>query len=393
MTASYLRPGTVNMHVWQPSFSGGTWTPARWWLGSVDEKIASYRHTLRAHGGYWEASLEFGCRVDQAEDWLDSGLARHVQCFDEAHVLAFEGYVNEVQVSVGGYSITRGPLSDLANRGALVFTALDTTYTPPRAGSRARTGVANVTASQERYGIHYRVVSGGDILAASSLQLRDSYLAEAAYPAVDRKLTLGKAAPPAVSLTVYGYVRMLDFPYNNGLAGNTTVDAKIPLVLAAEPNGLFTGTPQSIATNATAVEAAEDEDNEGWSVISTGCEYGDASYNRYVASVSAGRAFTYAAIPTTVDYQLLLRDPHQPITTVAGTEVPPWRVEAGRWLLVTDWFIGRVPPGTPLRDDPRALYIESVDYEAPRTVSVAGGRADTITQRMARMGLASIGGP
>ena len=393
MTASYLRPGSVNLHVWQPSFAGGVWTPASRWLGSVDEKIAEYSHNLRAHGGYWEADMSFGARVDQAEDWLDSGLARHVECYDEAHVMQFEGFVNEVAVSVGGYSVTRGPLVDLANRAALVFTALDTTYTPPRAGARARTGVNNNTASQELYGIHYKVLSGGDILAASSLQLRDSYLTEAAYPATDRKLSPGDAGAPSVKLSIYGYVRMLDYPYNNALAGNTTVAAKLPLVLAGEPNSLFTGTPQSIAANATAVEAAEDEDNSGWSIIGTCCEYGDGSYNRYVASVGAGRAFTYAAVPTAIEYQLLLHDPRQPITTPAGAEVQPWAIQPGKWLFIADWMIGRVPPGTPLRSDPRALYIESVDYAAPRDLSLTGGRVDTITQRLARLGLASIGGP
>jgi len=392
MTPSYLRPGSVNLHYWQPTMAAGSWVPAGRWLGAITEQVSRYTHELRAHGGYWQATISFGARIDVAEEWLDTGLARHVETYDEAAAMCFEGFVDMVQMDVGGYSITRGPLTELANRAALVFSALDTSVTPPRAGPRARTGVNNNSASQERYGIHYKVLTASSILAADSLQLRDAYLADASYVATDRRLTIGGTTTPSVTLTIKGYVHMLDYPYNNALTGNTTIAAKVPLVLAGEPNGLFTGTPQSVAANATAVEAAESEDNGGWSVLTTLCGYGDSAYNRYVCTVGAGRAFAYAALPTTTAYQLVLRDPRQPITTVGGAEVRPWNVQAGQWLFLPDMLIGRVPASTPLREDPRALYIESLTYDAPVGLTITGGRADTITQRLARLGLAGIGG-
>ena len=63
----------------------------------------------------------------------------------------------------------------------------------------------------------------------------------------------------------------------------------------------------------------------------------------------------------------------------------------GKWVLFTDFLIGRVPPMTDPRQDPRALFIEQVTFTAPWTLALQGGRADRTSQMLAQMGLGGIG--
>jgi len=90
-------------------------------------------------------------------------------------------------------------------------------------------------------------------------------------------------------------------------------------------------------------------------------------------------------------YLQRLADPNQEITTPTGAPVYPWEVRAGRWLFFTDFLAGRVPATTPVREDPRMLFLESITYTAPNSLMLTGSRVSRLDQAIGRYGLSGIG--
>jgi hypothetical protein len=56
-----------------------------------------------------------------------------------------------------------------------------------------------------------------------------------------------------------------------------------------------------------------------------------------------------------------------------------------------DFLIGQAAELS-LRDDPRAMFIERVKFQAPDILELKGGAVDTIDALMAQYGLSGIGG-
>ena len=62
----------------------------------------------------------------------------------------------------------------------------------------------------------------------------------------------------------------------------------------------------------------------------------------------------------------------------------------GKWLMFTDFLIGQAEELN-LRNDPRAMFIETVKYTAPWSLQLKGGAVDTIDAVVAQLGLSGIG--
>ncbi len=103
-------------------------------------------------------------------------------------------------------------------------------------------------------------------------------------------------------------------------------------------------------------------------------------------SVYADRKLKFKPIPTTLDYQQALADPSQTIRTWSGAGVENWDVLPGKWLLFTDFLIGKEIPSA-LHKDPRALFIERVAFSTPDGLQLDGGKVHTFAQRLADFGI------
>lgn len=363
---------------------------------NLADVISDYSHSIATVGGYQSASFSLAAGGQEASDWLEEGLGRHVEVYDPALERIWEGFVSRVTIQLGPLSVSRGPYMDIANRVKVAYTTA--TYTVLGVtfpGEDLITEPANDTDSQERYGILEMVLSTGVLASAEAEQIRDQYLVDFSFPPSSEELSLGGVGQAGVTVSVEceGYYRFFERYTYNHTPGNpleTPISTKLALVIAADPNGLFSTTNAQIQYNGFLVADDEDGQDKAWSVIGDLVARGDANDSRYIFAVLNDRQIIYDAIPTTVTYEHLLAEPGQPVLFSSGRgSVPYWRVRPGRWLSVPDFLPGAAE-ATELRRDPRNIFIEAVSYTSPGTLVVSGGRVDGIAQRLARLGLGSI---
>jgi hypothetical protein len=355
-------------------------------------QIHRYQHTIAAMGGYWSASFTIRGGRHLADDWLQDGLGRHVQVYDDALVLIWEGFVDSLDVNYGPLSVVRGPLLDTANRVDLVYSTVEYDENGlPVVGTRVNTGEADDTDSQDLWGILPKILSTGGCDPDDAEAIRDTYLESHAVPATTKQWTSDARGQTSVTVNCLGYVHWLNWAYNSTTTGTDDADDKILAVLADSPNvaWLDFGT-LNVDTNTLQVKMWEDEDNLAWSVIKGIVARGDASQNRWLFGVYGDLEAYYEAAPTDVEYQQRLSDPAVRVEYANGGEVYPWNVMPGRWIFFPDFLIGQAPEAD-LADDPRAMFIEEVRYTMPWTLQLSGGTLDRVDQLMAQMGLSGIG--
>lgn len=358
------------------------------YLFDWQEQIINWSHEIRAFGGYWSAAAQQVGRLDQAEEWLEGGLGRHVEVYDETLTLIWEGFVDSVSLEVNGLSMTRGPLTSIANKVKLVYSTIDTS--DGGFGSRAETAYADDTDSQALYGILYHILSSGGVSSTEAEQLRDFYLSETANPIRTTQLSLGGSGENVrMSIQLKGYSRLFDnYPFTSSTTGLQNLSTRLAAIIDDDPNSFFSSSNADLSANTIQVSAWENDDPLAWSAIKELVAMGDTSNNRYNFGVYGGRKIVYEAIPTEIEYVREIRTPGD-LRTPVGLIVPPWRVLPGKWLQFSDILIGR--GSTALLQDPRSMFIERVVYSTPRGLQLDGSRISTVDQRLAQLGLAGIG--
>lgn len=390
---SHEQSPALSIGVWEPSFSGGVYTPeGRQVYGAPMTGAEGWQHSSVALGGYENASFGLNAGQIELEDWLDA-LGWHVVAYDPALTVAWEGFVDKVTLTLGPLQLVRGPLLSIANRVKAVYSTIDTTTNPPTLGIRAVTAVANDTDSQDQRGIVEKVLSAGGMRVSEAIQVRDTFLAEHSKPETTQTVST-TAAEPSVKIECLGYRHWLGvYTYTQTAAsGTVALSTKVADVLDADPNSLFSSANADIATNALTVVNYENDDMTAWALVKGLTALGDATDARHTFGVYAGRRAEYAAAPTAYYYAQRLADPAQRVTLYGdpGQWVKPWQVRPARWLLMSDFLVGKTVP-TLLRRDLRAVFIERVTYTAPWGLQVEGGKVTTLRQKLARLGLAGIG--
>ena len=361
----------------------------------ITQKIHKYWHTIEAVGGFWSAQFTIRGGRSLVDDWLQDGLGRHIEVYDHSLTCIWEGFANKLTVNYGPLAATRGPLLDAANRVDLVYSAI--TYDEddnPVVGTRVNTGVENNTDSQALWGIIPQVLSTGGVDAADALNIRDSYLENHNLPATGKEYRSDASSETSVTVDCLGYVHWLNWPYNNGLAGEDDADVKILDVLGDTPNiAWLIYNTSHVSANLLHVPMWEDEDNLAWSVIKDVVARGGTSQERWLFGIYAGMEAHYKAAPTTVEYQQRLSQSRPKIEFAGGDqvyEIFPWNVLPGKWLMFPDFLIGQAAEFN-LRDDPRAMFIEQVKFTAPNDLYLKGGTVDTTDALIAQLGLGGIG--
>ena len=391
--------------VWKPTMTWAvgppntnTWTPEGEDRGSITGEVESYRHTLRALGGYWEAEFTVNAGREYIEEWLDERLGWHIEVHDEAGITMFEGFVNRIDAVVGGFAVTRGPLAcQSANKASVAYSTVDTTTAPPTVGIRALTAIQEHNARQQRYGIIEKVLSAGgcdETNLGEASQIRAMWLADNSRPRTTKRWSNVPAGRTSFTVTVFGYVRLMEcYTYEWDTSGNELLEVKLGRVLDADPNNLLLSANASlISANSVTVRQYDSKQRTGWAVTKDLVARGDLNNDRYVFGVWANRYAVYAIAPDTVGYHVRVADVAQRVETPIGVEVYPWAVLPGKWALFTDFLVARTPPIADPRQDPRALFIEQATYTAPWSLDLQGGRADRTSQMLAQLGLKGVGG-
>lgn len=335
--------------------------------------------------------------LSQVEDWLINGLGRHIVVYDDALKICWEGFVNQVDGSVGGLSETHGPLIDVGNKICIVYSPLFPDIAQgvdwtPIAGIRSYTSWASDTASQAKWGIQYKVISGGSVTELEAEYIRATWLADNAEPRTSQQYGGGNEL--GVTIQCLGYWHLANWPYLQILVpgridtSNPAGTGKMQLILASSPNAIFSTDYTNMVANTMLVEAWESNDNLANSLLKSLTAAGNMTADAYTCGIYADRKCHYAMVPTDTTYHQYLSDPAGKITTPLGVEVKPWNVSPGKWLFYPDHYVGRTIPSN-RRLDARFEFIESVTYNSESTpaVSHSGGKIEKLPQILARWGL------
>jgi hypothetical protein len=351
----------------------------------ADANITSYTHTISANGGF--DSMTIGIADDRLslDEWIEKGIARHIEIYSQTGVLVFEGFVNVIRGAIGAYQVSVGALMDIGNRVSVAYAPVYTDSSPPSVGAQTVTTVADDDTSQERYGIIEKVINGGRVTDTEAELIRDTYLKEQAYPATASEVSVGSSAQPSVTLECLGYWYWTNcYVYNDTDSGTIQVDERIPEIIEDDPNSFF---PSPVVdTNNSIVPEESDEDKIAMAHLKELLALGGASDQRYTLGFYADRKAYYREVPSTVAYKMALSDQGQKIKTFEGALVYPWDIRPAQWIFISDALIGRYT-GADLYEDPRYMFIEQVNYTAPWNVRLTGSRVSTFAQIMAKFGL------
>ncbi len=378
---SVLHPSGLVLSVSKPLVLGGGH------LYDLCDEVGGWRSTTHAVGGFWEAGCPVFGPAAVLEEWVESGLDRHLELHGPGGEVLWEGFVNQLTYTTGKETITVGPLMAVANEVDLWFSEIDTSVTPPILGDRAAAGWASDLTSQELYGIWRKILSGPGISRADVEQVRDLFLQERAYPKSTEQVG-ETSSTPRLNLVLAGYAqRMQVYPYDSATTGDQDLTTKLLALLAAEPNGLFPTTTPYLTANTTQVKAYENDHRKAWDIVKELVLKGDGALNRYLFGIYAGRLAHYEVAPArgVIGYEYNRATDTYRIP--GGPPVQPWELLPGRWLLKPDLLPGRKFSGP----DPRQRFLETVTFAAPRTATWTSGDADRLPQKLARLGISGIG--
>ncbi len=372
------------------------------WRGSgileedLSYRVNSYGHEIKAVGGFDSCAFTVGSSVMDAERWYER-IGSHIEVSNAAGIMIWEGFVNSINISVGGMQITRGPLTDIVNRLTVSYSEVSRSYEATNrtmGGEQLYTDIYNDVPSQATWGIQEIILSAGTVAPGEAEQLRQTYTDDNKEPQISQNINLsGSGTGVAVSVECSGYIKMLDkYIYSDVGSGASTSDLsqKIKDVITADPNGIFSTNFNYIDTNTTTVSRYDDDYMTARSAIDAMIPLGDASFNRYVWGVYAGRIVKYNAIPTDIKYTYDLTDSNGAILNQANTAVDPWDVVPGEFITINGLSLASTNPVTTssaVRLEPGTMFIESVSYSAPLGVQLSGGKHDKVTQQINRLGL------
>jgi hypothetical protein len=358
---------------------------------SLNSTIEGYSHTIDANGGYKTATINLVMKQEDIEEWLENGLGRDIKVYNEGGVVVWEGFVNDMEASIGNLTVKRGPLMNIANRVLVVYSTVDTSVTPPAVGVRARTAYANDTASQARYGIIEKILSCGGSTDANAAYIRDAFIAENKMSeTTPTQITPGGGGGLSLSLYCCGYEEWLKaFVYNTTATGTTTLSVRLQAVLTADPNGIISTDYSKITANTLSIPAWENDDPTALDYIHGLLTLGDTTYRRYTFGIYANRRAYYTPMPTTQAYTWRVAEGGE-VYTPTNEIVRPWDVLPARWAHIPDFMIGRIS-NTAMRDDPRYMFIESLTYTAPYGLTLTGAKISKLPQILGQMGLLGLG--
>lgn len=362
-------------------------------IGTLSEKVVSYTHEVRAIGGFYSCSITFKDNLSQIRDWLQDGVGRHIEVYDQSGTVIWEGFVDRVNATIENVQISRGPLisADVANRVKIRYSVADYTIAPPSVGVTLTSAPVNDTASQDKYGIIEKVLGLDQATERLANQIRNSWLREHAYPQSSITSSYASNSEPSIVLECLGYWHYLNtWIYFSNSTLETDLSTKLQAVLASSLNTTLFSTDYSfIETNTTQVRNSETDDRTAMTIISEMSTLSDSSNRKYNAGLLDGRVFYYQSVPELVAYY---QETGGVIRDSMKSQVLPWNVRPGNWIyysgLLSD--TGSLLTLDDLYKNPVTAFIESVTFSSPFEVSITTQRLSKLDSLFARMGITGV---
>lgn len=350
----------------------------------------SYSHTSTASGGFDTMTATFPIPLRDAPLWMEEFLFKRVVAHDGV-ATAWEGFVDQISLIVGEVQFTIGPAKAVVNRGQIVFREMDYNTNPPTGGGTIITHFVDVEESQLNYGVMEGVITGGSGEYTEMIELLGTIMEQISLPDIVQGASIGSGADVSVTVTCAGMHYLLEkYTYNNtGEAGMIDASEKVIRVLRRDPNRVFAINKSLISPNDTEVKAYENESKTARTVIADIVALGDLADNRYHWGGYENGIFVYEPVSgASPQYSQSVTDGI--IKDMTGAEIPLWMVRPGKWLLIGDLLPGRPVDTARFRDDPRLLFIESISFSTPNSLTLTSGKGTTFRQQLDRLGLGGI---
>ena len=119
--------------------------------------------------GFDTAEISFAANLQDVDEWLLRGLNRHIVIVSPELLVVWEGFVNEMEVTIGGLTISRGPLMDVSNRVSVVYSRIFEDAAPAPSGGKWQTIIVEDSASQSKWGVFEEVYSIGEATLDSAV--------------------------------------------------------------------------------------------------------------------------------------------------------------------------------------------------------------------------------
>ena len=389
---SALSANGLSIVVNRPLVLGGTH------ICDYTEDVSSYAHTISITGGYISAEFSISGNEMLTNDWLQSGLGRHIVVYGSSLQIIWEGFVNQVNAPMGGVKFSRGPLTNIANRVSAMYTPiLDDTVDPPITGVTTETLIIEDLDSQTKYGIWEKVLNVGTVTLLVAEYIRNLYLVENANPEASNTISIGESSNDiTVTVQCRGYVDWLsNYVYNYNCVEPVTVQYliasdKLIDVLIANPNNIFDTLYDGIDENLVIQADVECENKLAKTIIDSIVALGGGTDDRWTFGVYANRKPVYKAIPTTVEYLYHGTSTEQEIETVSEEKIRPWDVLPGKWVATPDFLSSSGIKIAYPREDPRVFFAEEITYTAPDKVTINGAKIRKLSQYLAKLGMGGV---
>jgi hypothetical protein len=365
-------------------------------------EAGDYQHTITADVGFDSASFSVGIAKDWVSHWLTNILGRPVIAYNRNGKVIWEGFVDQIVLSLGATQMTVGPLTEIANKVRAAYQTIDYSIVYIPSEDRV-TGWASNISSQDRYFIMEQEITIGTAAGDTEAeQIRDTYLAEMSYPAIVQSASLGSSTSAYnADVSCKGFAHLLDYQfYSNFTAGDQNLSDKIIAALAAYSAagayaaGLFSDETSAFDTNTTQVPAWEEGDKTIMGVIKDTLVYGDSNFARWTFGIYEEAKATLRAVSESAHYTVSVVEDAREVREIGATGtavVLPELVRPGYMALATDAYIGQDGLRGPQDDlDTRLFFVESVSFNAPASVSLNGSRLSRVSQQIARLGLGAL---
>lgn len=382
--ASLFQNLGLTLTIYEQPWRGGKF------LRSYNDEVKNYGHDMGAVGGFLGCSFELADQpFNDFEDWIESGLGREVK-ITSAGGSVFEGFINRLEFTIEGFHVVYGPLMDVVNKARLQYSVIDWSTGQAVTGLQATTGWFEDLNSQTKYGIHTKVLSSGGIQPDLVDELVQQVLKKLAKPKSSEDLSFasGSGGPFSIRVVVEGWYSWLDkYVYNSTDTTMVNLSAKLKAIIAIEPNNLFNS--GLVQTNTLQVSLWENDSTSSWGQMKALLAFGDANFDRYILGVYENRIISYKKVEDVITYYRPLKEK---LTSVLDTQqnlVDPWLVRPGVWVNVMDLMPTYRAPALESAMD--TMFIESVNFKAPNSLTLNGSNIYKLEQRLAQLGISGLG--
>ena len=203
----------------------------------------------------------------------------------------------------------------------------------------------------------------------------------------DETINTSGGSTPSATLECLGYNNWLNvFVYNDLNPLSVTFSTKLESIITAEPNSVISRSFDNMDNNPLLTTAYEDENRIADSIIQSLVIQGDGANARWTWGVYEHRKVHYKPIPSTFTYVHMVSSSNPIIRGFDGGIINGWAVRPANWVFLQDFLVG-LSSNSVDRLNARAMFIESVNFTAPSSLTLNGARINSVEQRLAQLGM------